>query len=347
MSERDYYEVLGVARGASPEEIKKAYRKTAIKYHPDKNPDNKAAEEKFKEAASAYEILSNADKRARYDQYGHRGVKGEHAQSANVEDIFEQFGSAFGGGVFDGFFGGGSRKGGQRASRKGTNLRITIPLTLSDIANGVEKKIKINRMVMDQRVRMARCDTCQGSGQIKQVVNTMLGQMVSAETCRQCGGVGERVVDRPAGVDPSGLRPTEETITIPIPAGVEDDMELSMRNKGNDPPGGGIPGDLIILIKEQAHEVFVRDGQDIIYPLLLNFADAALGTTVTVPTLGGKVRVKIDAGTPSNKILRLRHKGLPSLQKTHTGDQLIHVQVWTPTSLNKEEKEILIRRKPR
>ena len=343
MSKRDYYEVLGVSRSSTAEEIKKGYRKTALKYHPDKNPDDPNAEESFKEAAEAYEVLSDEEKRSRYDRYGHEGAHlggsggGRHA---NMEDILRDFGDIFGGGSpFDSFFGGGGR----RSSKiKGTDLRIRLKLTLEEIAKGVEKKIKVRRMIVDPRVRFGPCGTCGGSGEVRKAVQTLLGQMVSSTTCPTCGGMGQRMQNRPTGVERSGLTPKEETISIRIPAGVSEGVQLSMQGKGNEAPGGsGQPGDLLILIDEIQNEHFSRDGNDICYHLGLSIPEAALGKHLTVPTLSGNVKIKVQPGTQSGKILRLRGKGIRDLQGEGTGDQLIHIHVWTPKRLSADEQEIL------
>lgn len=341
MAKRDYYEILGVSRSASPEEIKKAYRKVAIQYHPDKNPGNKEAEEKFKEAAEAYEILSDADKRAQYDRFGHSrpGQGGFSGHTMNMDDIFSQFGDIFGGhNPFDNFFGGGGR-----SQRRGSNLRIKLKLTLDEIANGVEKKIKVHRLVRAEGVTFKTCTTCQGNGQVRKVVNTMLGQMVSASTCPHCQGSGQVIDKRPPGVDSSGLVSREDLITIKVPAGVAEGMQLSMGGKGNEAPGGGAPGDLLIMIEEQEDHDLKRDGNNLIYDLHISFIDAALGTSVEVPSIGGKVRIKIEPGTQSGKILRLRGKGVRDVNGYGTGDQLVYVNVWTPKKLTHEEKAILER----
>ncbi|UXP33716.1 molecular chaperone DnaJ [Reichenbachiella agarivorans] len=348
MAKRDYYEVLGVSKSATADEIKKAYRKLAIKYHPDKNPDNKEAEESFKEAAEAYEVLSDPQKKQRYDQFGHAGMGGASSGGGyggggmSMDDIFSQFGDIFGGGGggggFESFFGGG---GGRQRRRKGTNLRIKLKLSLEDIAHGVEKKIKVNRLVAADGVTFRTCPQCQGSGQVQKVVNTMLGQMVSASTCPSCNGAGQTIDKKPPGVDSSGLTYKEEVISVKIPAGVVEGMQLSMSGKGNEAPGGGVPGDLLIVIEEKEEEILKRDGNNIVFDLYLNFVDAVLGTSVEVPTIDGKVKIKIDAGTQSGKILRLRGKGIKDINGYGKGDQLIHVNVWTPKTLTADEREKL------
>lgn len=343
-TKRDFYEILGVSKSATPEEIKKAYRKVAIQFHPDKNPGNKEAEEKFKEAAEAYEVLSDSEKRAQYDRFGHsrQGGGGFRGHDMNMEDIFSQFGDIFGGGgggsPFDSFFGGG---GGRTRQRKGSNLRIKLKLTLEEIANGVEKKIKVNRLIRAEGVTFKNCPACQGTGQVRKVVNTMLGQMVSTTTCSACNGAGQLIDKRPAGVDNSGLVSKEDMISVKIPAGVSDGMQLSMSGKGNEAPGGGIPGDLLILIEEQEDKELKRDGNNLVYDLHISFIDAVLGTSVEVPSIGGKVRIKIDPGTQSGKILRLRGKGLKDINGYGAGDQLIYINVYTPKKLNSEEKSKL------
>ncbi|HEY5919572.1 MAG TPA: molecular chaperone DnaJ [Chryseolinea sp.] len=339
-TKRDYYEILGLGKSATPEEIKKAYRKVAIQFHPDKNPDNKEAEEKFKEAAEAYEVLSDADKRAKYDRFGHsrtgNGFGGGHEM--NMDDIFSQFGDIFGGGgsPFESFFGGSSRGG--RRQRKGSNLRIKLKLSLEEIAGGVEKKIKVNRLVRAEGVTFKTCTSCQGTGQVRKVVNTMLGQMVSASTCPTCDGSGQIIEKKPAGVDNSGLVSKEEVLSVKIPAGVADGMQLSMSGKGNEAPGGGIAGDLLILIEEQEDRFLKRDGNNLVYDLYISFIDAAIGTSVEVPAIGSKVKIKIEPGTQSGKILRLRGKGLKDINGYEVGDQLIYVNVWTPKKLTPEER---------
>ncbi len=343
MSKRDYYDILGVSKGAAKDEIKKAYRKVAIKYHPDKNPDDNKAEEKFKEAAEAYEVLSDTSKRQRYDQFGHDGLRGGAGGfgggGMNMEDIFSQFGDIFGGGGFESFFGGGGSRGTRR--RKGSNLRIKLKLTLDEVANGVEKKIKVNRMMAADGVTFKSCHVCHGTGQMKKVVNTMLGQMVSASTCHTCGGSGQLIDNRPPGVDGSGLQSKEEVISVNIPAGVSEGMQLSMSGKGNEAPGGGAAGDLLIVIEEKEHDQLNRDGNNIVFDLYISFTDAALGSSIEVPTIDGKVKIKIEPGTQSGKILRLRGKGIRDINGYDKGDQLIHVNVWTPKQLSPEERQIL------
>jgi molecular chaperone DnaJ len=357
MAKRDYYDVLGVSKSASADEIKKAYRKLAIKYHPDKNPDDKAAEDKFKEAAEAYEVLSNAEKKQRYDQFGHAGAGqggfGGGAGHMNMEDIFSQFGDIFGGGggsPFDSFFGGGqSTRGGRRVAR-GSNLRIKVKLTLEEIAKGVEKKIKVNKQVVCQscsgsgakdKSSVSTCRTCGGSGAVRRVTNTILGQMQTTSTCPTCNGEGSEITAKCGTCHGEGLSRGEETISIQIPAGVSEGMQLSMSGKGNAAPRGGVPGDLIILIEEIEHETLKRDGFNIVYDLYISFADAALGASVEVPTIDGKAKLKIDAGTQAGKILRLKGKGIPEVNSYHRGDELIYVNIWTPKALSKEERELL------
>lgn len=342
MSKRDYYEVLGVPKDATEEVIKKAYRKTALKYHPDRNPDDKEAEDKFKEAAEAYEVLGNADKRAKYDRFGHQGVSGGNfggGQNVNMEDIFEQFSDIFGGaggGGFESFFGGGAR-GGRARGRRGSNLRIKVKLTLKEIANGVEKKVKVNRQVADPKATFDTCKTCGGTGAVRRVQNTILGQMQTTTTCPTCNGTGKVA----SGGSGDGLIRQEEVISINIPAGVSEGMQLSMNGKGNQGPMGGPAGDLIILIEEIPHEELQREGEHVVYSLHINFADAALGTKVEVPTIDGKAKITVPAGTQSGKVFRLKSKGLPSINSYGKGDQLIDVNVWTPKTLTKEEQKII------
>jgi len=351
MAKRDYYEILGVEKGAGADEIKKAYRKIAIKYHPDKNPDDPTAEDKFKEAAEAYEILSDQDKRARYDRFGHQGVSGGGSGHMNMEDIFSQFGDIFGGGggsPFESFFGGGGRGG--RRVRKGTNLRIKLKLDLEEIANGVEKKIKVKRYVAcnacqgngsKNGVALQTCPSCQGSGQVKKVVNTMLGQMVSTATCPTCDGEGKKVTQKCDVCQGEGRELREEVIPINVPAGVADGMQLSMSGKGNVPERGGVAGDLLIQIEEEVHPLLKRDGNNVIFDQYISFVDASLGANIEVPTIEGKVKIKIDPGTQGGKILRLRGKGIKDINGYGKGDQLIHINVWTPKNVSNEERQLL------
>ena len=350
-TKRDYYEVLGIVKNAEGDVIKSAYRKMAIKYHPDKNPDDPTAEDKFKEAAEAYEVLSNADKRTRYDRHGHQGMGGSGGGGPqNMEDIFSQFGDIFGGGGgFDGFFGGG-RQGGGRRQRKGSNLRIKLKLDLEEIANGVEKKIKVKRYVActpcsgtgaKNGTDLKTCPTCQGQGQTKRVVNTMLGQMVSSSTCPTCNGEGKTIVSTCDVCKGEGRQLHEEVIPINIPAGVANDMQLSMNGKGNFPERGGVPGDLLIQIEEEPHEFLKRDGNNIMFEQYISFVDAALGASLEVPTIEGKVKIKVDPGTQPGKILRLRGKGIKDLNGYGRGDQLIHLNVWTPKNVSSQERELL------
>jgi molecular chaperone DnaJ len=349
---KDYYDVLGVGKNATEDEMKKAYRKLAIQYHPDKNPGDKAAEEKFKEIAEAYGVLSDSEKRQRYDQYGHQGVGGASGfggAGVNPEDIFS---SIFGDdSPFGSFFGGGGRRssGGQPV-RKGSDLRIKLKLDLEEIANGVEKKIKVKRYVSCHTCTgngskngnsQKTCQTCNGSGQIRKVVSTMLGQMVSTSTCHTCQGEGKVIVDRCEVCFGEGRVLNEDLISIKIPAGVGEGMQLSMTGKGNVPTRGGVPGDLLIVIEEEEHPELKRDGNNIIYDLKLNFADAVLGKDAEIPTIGGKVKINIKPGTQPGEILRLKGKGLQEVNSYIKGDQLVHVNIYTPTAVSSEEKTIL------
>ena len=362
MSKKDYYDILGVSKNSPADEIKKAYRKLAIKYHPDKNPDDKASEDKFKEAAEAYEVLSNPEKKQRYDQFGHAGAQGGFGGGyggggMNMEDIFSQFGDVFGGGgggggsPFDSFFGGGgqSSRGGRRAQR-GTNLRIKVKLTLEEIANGVEKKIKVNKQIVcntcdgtgaKDKSSFSTCKTCNGSGAVRRVTNTILGQMQTTSTCPTCNGEGSTISAKCNTCHGDGVSRGEETISINIPAGVSEGMQLSMSGKGNAAPRGGVPGDLIILVEETPHDSLKREGINIIYDLHVSFVDATLGASVEVPTIDGKARIKLEPGTQGGKILRLKGKGIPEVNSYHKGDQLIQINIWTPKILNNEERELL------
>lgn len=344
MSKKDPYEVLGIGRNASAEEIKKAYRKLAIKYHPDKNPGDKAAEENFKDAAAAYEILSDQEKRNRYDRFGHAGAGGGGFQGGgmNMEDIFSQFGDifgdAFGGGAFGGF--GGGRRGGGRVV-KGSNLRVRLKLTLEEISRGAEKKIKVTKLVRAKGSEYGPCGTCGGSGQVRRVQNTFLGQMQTVTTCPQCGGIGQTVSKRGAGSDEHGLIREEVVLPITIPAGVEEGMQLNISGVGNEAPAGGVPGDLLVVIEEEAHPELRRDGMNLHHEVFISMVDAALGATIEVPLVSGKAKVKIEPGTQTNHVLRLRGKGLPDVHGRGTGDLFVHVAVWTPTDLSKEERKVL------
>lgn len=355
-NKRDYYEVLDVAKTASEEEIKKAYRKKAIQYHPDKNPGDKAAEEKFKEAAEAYEVLSNPEKRQRYDQFGHEGVNGGAAggfggAGMSMEDIFSHFGDIFGGhfGGFGGFsgFGGG---GGRRHVNRGTDLRVKVKLNLKDIATGVEKKIKVKKYVAckvcngtgaENGTAYTTCATCNGSGVVTRVQQTILGAMQTSSTCPTCNGEGRTITKKCPVCNGEGIQREEEVITIKIPAGVSEGMQLSMSGKGNAARHGGVNGDLLILIEEEKHPDLIRDENDLIYNLLLSFPTAALGGSVEVPTIDGKAKVKIEPGTQPGKVLRLRGKGLPSINRYGTGDLLVNVSVYVPENLTAEEKSIV------
>ena len=356
MSKRDYYEILGVAKNATEAEIKKAYRQMALKYHPDKNPGDKEAEEKFKEAAEAYEVLSNPEKKGRYDQFGHSGMGGAGGfgggHGMNMDDIFSQFGDIFGGGnPFESFFGGGGGRGGRRTVNRGSNLRIKVKLTLEEIAKGTEKKIKVNKMVGCQTCggsgaqagqgSFSTCNMCKGSGQVRRVTNSFLGQMQTITTCPQCHGEGQTITSKCKSCTGSGVQQGEEVISINIPPGVAEGMQLNVSGKGNAAERGGIPGDLLIVVEEIPHQYLQRDGEHLIYDLYISFIDAALGTNVEVPTLEGKAKIKIDAGTQGGKVLRLKAKGLPDINSYSRGDILVNINVWTPQHLSKEEKKIL------
>ena len=360
MAKRDYYEILGVGKTASGDEIKKAYRKVAMQYHPDRNPGDKSAEEKFKEAAEAYEILSDADKKAKYDRFGHQafgpGMSGGGGfgggAGMNMEDIFSQFGDIFGEGMFGGMFGGGG--GGGRASRgrgsHGSNLRVKIKLNYEEMAKGVTKNIKVKKYVSctvcsgtgaKDKGSIQTCPTCHGSGQVKKISNTFLGQMQTVSTCPTCNGEGSTVTAKCGNCKGEGRVYNEETISIDIPAGVQEGMQLSMSGKGNAGERGGAPGDLIILIEEEAHKELHRDGLNVAYELHITFPEAAFGTNSEVPTIDGRAKIKIPPGTQSGKIFRLKGKGFPEVQGYQRGDQLIHVNVWTPQNLTSEEKSML------
>ncbi|NLA24633.1 MAG: molecular chaperone DnaJ [Bacteroidales bacterium] len=357
MQKRDYYEILEVSKNASADEIKKAYRKKAIQYHPDKNPDNKEAEEKFKEAAEAYEVLSNEEKRQRYDQFGHDGVRGGGFSGAgmSMDDIFSQFGDifsdAFGGfGGFGSFFGGGGRRGGQKRVNKGSNLRVRVKLSLEEIMTGVTKKIKVNKYIACSHCNgtgehngnaSATCSTCNGSGMQTRVTQTILGHMQTSSPCQTCGGEGKVITQKCTHCYGEGVVQGEEIIEIKIPPGVGDGIQLSLSGKGNAARRGGINGDLIVLIEEEEHPDFIRDGSDLLYNLFISVPDAILGNNAEIPTLDGKVKIKIDSGTQSGKIVRLRGKGLPELQGYGKGDLLVRINVYIPSGVNRDDKKTL------
>ena len=353
MAKRDYYEVLGVDKNATPEELKKAYRKLALQYHPDRNPGDKEAEEKFKEAAEAYDVLSNPDKKARYDQFGMAGMDGAYGQGGmNMDDIFSQFGSIFGdlfgGGFRTGFtgFGGG---GAARRVLRGSNLRIKVKLTLEEIDRGCEKKIKVSKYVPCKTCggsgardgNTETCPHCHGTCVVTETKRTMLGMMQTQSACPQCGGEGRIVKDKCHDCHGDGIVKSDEIITIKIPAGVQDGMQLAMQGQGNAAPRGGIAGDLIVLVEELEHETFERQDANLYYNAFITFSDAALGASVEIPTLNGKVKIKVEPGTPSGRVVRLRGKGLPILNGYGRGDLLVCLNVWVPKSLDKEEKKIL------
>jgi molecular chaperone DnaJ len=355
---RDYYEILGVSKTATGDEIKKAYRKVAMQYHPDRNPGDKTAEEKFKEAAEAYEVLSDTDKRAKYDRYGHQaftpGTGGFHGSNVNMEDIFSQFGDIFGDDIFGSFFGGGRRSSGGGHSRgtRGSNLRVKLKLTFEEAAKGVTKTIKVKKYVpcntcggsgAKDKGSVQTCNTCGGSGQVRRVTNTFLGQMQTVTTCPTCSGEGTTITAKCGSCKGEGRVYSEEQVTIDIPAGVQEGMQLSLSGKGNAGERGGAPGDLIVLIEEEAHKELQRDGLNVAFELHISFTDAVFGTQVEVPTIEGRAKIKIPAGTQSGKIFRLKGKGFPDVNGYSKGDQLIHVNVWTPQNVSLEEKEMLER----
>ena len=351
---RDYYEVLGVGKNANADEIKKAYRKAAIKYHPDKNPGDKEAEEKFKEAAEAYDVLSNEEKRHRYDQFGYAGVggagQGGFGGGMSMDDIFSQFGDIFGSfGGFSGFGGFGGGRGSRRVNR-GTNLRVKVKMSLQEIATGIEKKIKVKKYVACQHCNgtgakdgksYSTCSTCKGSGQVTRVQNTILGAMQTTSMCPTCEGEGKIINEKCTFCNGEGVLMSEEVISINIPAGVAEGMQLSLSGKGNAARRGGVNGDLIVLIEEEEHPELVRDGNDLLYNVFIGYPEAVLGETVEIPTIEGKVKVKIEAGTQPGKILRLRGKGLPDVNGYGKGDLLAKVNVWIPKNLSKDEKKLV------
>ena len=331
----DYYKILGISKDASQSEIKKAYRKKAIQFHPDKNPDDKNAEVEFKKAAEAYEVLSNPEKKSRYDQYGHSAFDGSQGFGGgmDMEDIFSQFGDIFGS-AFGGF-GGGFSSGARQ--NKGSNLRIRVKLSLEEILEGVEKKVKVRKKVQAEGVTYQTCQKCNGSGQILKITNTILGRMQASAVCDACGGSGKIIANRPKGSDVNGLILKEETVSIKIPSGVEEGMQLKVQGKGNASPGGS-NGDLIVLIEELGHENFVREGNNLHHDLYISISEAVLGISKELNLLKGKVRIKLEPGIQSGKTLRLRNKGLPDINGYGSGDLLVHINVWTPKTLNREQK---------
>ena len=359
MSKRDFYEILGVTKSASADEIKKAYRKVAMQFHPDRNPGDKSAEEKFKEAAEAYEILSDTDKKAQYDRYGHAGVSGNGrghggAGGMNMEDIFSQFGDVFGDDIFGSLFGGGGGRGRTSASRsrgtRGSNLRVKIKLNYEEIAKGVTKNIKVKKHIAcnvchgsgaKDKGSVQNCGTCGGSGQVRRVTNTFIGQMQTVTTCPTCNGEGTTITAKCGHCKGEGRVYGEETVSIDIPAGVQEGMQLNLNGKGNAGERGGMQGDLIILIEEEQHKELQRDGLNVAYDLHISFTDAVFGTQLEVPTIDGRAKIKIPAGTQGGKIFRLKGKGFPAVNSYQKGDQLIHVNVWTPQHLNSEEKAMM------
>ncbi|MFV0522646.1 MAG: molecular chaperone DnaJ [Mangrovibacterium sp.] len=353
-TKRDYYEVLGVSKTATPDEIKKAYRKMAIKYHPDKNPDNAEAEEKFKEAAEAYEVLSSQEKRQRYDQFGHAGMNGAAGggfggHDMSMDDIFSMFGDIFGGrgGGFSGFsggFGGGGRR--QRVNR-GSDLRIKVKLSLKEVAEGVEKKLKLKKDVAcnschgEGGTDNTICTACNGSGQVTRVVNTMLGQMQTSQPCNTCGGEGKVIKNKCSKCHGEGIVRGEEVVSFKIPAGIAEGMQLNVSGKGNAGRRNGINGDLHVIIKEESHPELVREGNNLIHNVFLSFPDFALGTSIEVPTVDGKAKLNIEAGTQPEKVLRLRSKGVPDINGYGKGDLLVRIHAWVPNKINAEDKKIL------
>jgi len=353
MAKRDYYEVLGVSREATKEEIKKAYRKQALKYHPDKNPGDKKAEENFKEAAAAYEVLSNEEKKARYDRYGHEGVgspgNGFGGAGMTMEDIFSSFGDIFGD-AFGGFGAfAGSRRTGRRVN-KGSNLRVKVKLNLREIAAGTEKKIKVNKYVTCDRCSgtgaadassVSDCTTCHGTGHVTRITNTMLGQMQTTSVCPSCGGEGKTITKKCPACYGEGIVQKEDIIKINIPAGVGKGMQMTVSGKGNAPRRGGVNGDLLVVIDEEEHPDLIREGNDLIYNLFISIPDAILGTHVEVPTVDNNVKIRIEPGTQPGKILRLRGKGLPEVNGYGKGDLLVNVNVWIPKTVTRDESKII------
>ena len=342
---RDLYDVLGVSKDSSGDTIKKAYRKLALKYHPDKNPGNQEAEKKFKEAAEAYSVLSDGQKRSQYDQFGHAGVGMGGAQGSgfsggvhmDMEDIFSQFGDIFGGSPFESIFGGGRQR---RGSSKGADIRIKLSLTYEEIAKGIEKKIKIKRSVLSDGVTFNTCSTCGGNGQVTQITNTVLGRMQQTGICHQCNGNGKIIGNRPAGVAPDGMIKKEKTINIKVPAGVESGNYMTIEGQGNENIQG-FPGDLLVVFEEKDHQYFVRDGENLFLEVKINYPEAVLGTKIDIPTLDGISTLKIPSGIQSGKLLRMRSKGFPLLRRSNKGDQIVRVVVDTPTSISGKSKELI------
>ena len=355
-AKRDYYEILGVQRNATEDEIKKSYRKLALQFHPDRNPNNKEAEEKFKEATEAYEVLSDQQKRARYDKFGHQGMRGgsDFHQYQDINDIFSHFGDIFGGSggsIFEEMFGGQQRRRGPRSSGEpGSDLRIRLKLTLEEIATGVEKKLKIKKWRSCATCNgngakpgssRSTCPQCQGTGELRQVSRSMFGQFVNISACAFCGGTGQIIKEKCHTCDGEGREQGESTIKITVPAGVSEGNHMTLQGQGNAGRRGGNAGDVIVEFTEEKHDSFIRNGDDIIYNALISYPDAVLGADIEVPTLGGKAKIKIDAGTMPGKMLRMKDKGIPHLNAYGRGDQLIQVQIWVPHKVNSREKELL------
>ena len=334
----DYYDILGISKGASAAEIKKAYRKKAIEFHPDKNPGDKNAEANFKKAAQAYEVLGDPEKKSKYDQFGHAAFEngGFGGGGMNMDDIFSQFGDIFGG-AFGGFGGGFGQQG--STQRRGSNLRIRVSLSLEEIISGVEKKVKVKRKVQAPGIEYSTCSNCNGTGQVTKITNTILGRMQTSTTCNVCGGSGQIISNRPSGSDTQGMINEEETVSIKIPAGVEEGMQLKVSGKGNAALSNGVSGDLLVLIEEKPHESFVREGQNLHLDVYISISEAELGVSKDIQLLNGKVRIKLDAGIQSGKTLRLRSKGIPDINGYASGDLLVHINVWTPKTLNRDQKK--------